>query len=80
MSRASEPLIPALTTTRQAMTSWTGVDDEGAADDVAVPAGELEAVTAPRRFEQITMTLPSWVCAARHASSSQFNRNRLSVR
>ncbi len=48
MSRTSDPLMPAPLTAVQEMISRSkAFDDEGQAEDVAVPAGELEAVGAP---------------------------------
>jgi hypothetical protein len=43
MSRMSEPLIPAFAVARQAMISR----EQGTADDLAIPAGELEPVRTP---------------------------------
>ncbi len=48
MSRTSDPLIPAFTTAPPGDDlAVVRVDDEGAADDSAIPTGELEAVRAP---------------------------------
>ena len=40
-----------------------GVEDEGPADDLAVPAGELEAVRTPAEVGAHHHHLPSWLAA-----------------
>ena len=37
------------------------IENERATDDLAVPAGELEAVRAPAQVGRIITTLPSWL-------------------
>ena len=50
MSRMSEPLTPAFATAPGDDLAVMGVENERAADDVAVPAGELETVGAPAQI------------------------------
>jgi hypothetical protein len=48
MSRTSDPLIPALATGPPGDDlAVMGIDQEGGADHVAIPAGELQPVAAP---------------------------------
>src|SRR5262249_9434781 len=47
-SRTIEPLTPAPATACQASTSrFMGIDDEDDADDLSIPAGDLEDIGAP---------------------------------